>query len=160
MPTKTPDLTKLSADDLTAEVARREAEAATEQAARAELLEQARHAWATDTWAKRDQTDADLMQQGQDAREAFSAAVRSADLPGAFKAWIAERSARYAREGARNKAMQAGSALGEDITRIPNLRWYDPDFLSRLEAEADKLAREHGYALADELVTEAPTEVE
>jgi hypothetical protein len=160
MPTKTPDLTKLSADDLAAEVARREAEATAEQQARAERLEEARRAWATDTWARRDQLEADLQQQAQDAREAFSAAVKAADLPGAFEAWMAERAARYARESARNKAVAAGSTLGEDVTRIPNLRWYDPDFVARLEAEADKLARENGYALADELVPEAPTGVE
>jgi hypothetical protein len=159
MPTKT-DLTKLSADDLTAEVARREAEAAAEQAARAERLEQARRAWATDTWAKREQTEADLVQQARDAREAFSAAVKAADLSGAFEAWMHERASRYARESARNKAVAAGSTLGEDVTRIPNLRWYDPDFLSRLEAEADQLARENGYDLADKLVPDSSTEVE
>lgn len=159
MPTKT-DLTRLAPDALAAEVARREADAQREEAQRAERLEAARREWAERTWAARDQTEADLQQQGQDARAAFSAAVKAADLAGAFAAWSAERASRYARESARNKAVNAGSVLGQRVDNIPDLRWYSPDFLARLEEEADKHARANGYDLADELVPDAPTEVE
>jgi hypothetical protein len=147
-------------EQLADEVARRQQQAETEQAARMERLEKARRECATTTWANRAQTEADLVQQGQDAREAFSAAVKAGDLAGAFEAWMAERTTRYAREAARNKAAGAGSLLGEDITRIPDLRWFDPDFLSRLEGEADQHARANGYDLADTLVPEAPMEVD
>lgn len=159
MPAKT--LTNLTADELAAEVARREAEAQAEAAAHAQRLEDARRTWAAETWAGREQTEADLIQRGQDAREAFTAAVKAADLPAAFAAWMRERSARYARESVRNKTVNAGHAVGDSqANHLPDVRWYDPDFLRRLEDEADKHARTVGYDLADELVPDAPTEVE
>lgn len=159
MTTKTTDLTKLNADDLAAELARREAEAAEQETARAERLEQARHAWAAETWANRDQTEENLKARGEQAREDFSAAVKAGDLPGAFAAWMHERAARYAREATRNKAQNAGMTIGDDLApHMPPLRRYSPDFLSRLEEEADSHARANGYDLADELVPDAPTE--
>ncbi len=154
------NLTNLTTDDLAKEVARREAEAQREQRERAQQLEAARKAWAAQTWAQHAQTEEKLQECGQRAREQFTAAVQAADLLAAFAAWMDERSARYARESARNKVVQAGTALGERVDHIPDLRWYDPDFLKRLEEEADKHARTIGYDLADEIVPDAPTEVE
>lgn len=158
MTTKT--LTNLPDDALAAELARREAEAQREAADRAQRLEDAREKWAADTWAGREQTEAELQERGTKAREEFTAAVQAADLPAAFAAWMTERTARYAREALRNRARQAGAMLGERTDNIADLRWYDPDFLRRLEEEADKHARANGYDLTDELAPDVPTEVE
>lgn len=159
MPTKT--LTNMTAEELATELARRQEAQAAEAAERAQRLEDARKAWAEQTWNGREQTEAELQERGAKAREAFSAAVRAADLPGAFAAWIAERSARYARESVRNKTVNAGRAIGdEQANHLADVRWYDPDFLRRLEDEADKHARANGYDLADEIVPDAPSEVE
>jgi len=159
MSTKTPDLTKLDADALAAELNRRESETQRDQAERAERLEVARHEWAADTWAKREQLEADLQDQGRAAREAFSAAVKAADLPGAFEAWMAERQARYTREALRNRAAGAGRVLGDpQADHLADVRWYSPDFLARLEEEADKHARANGYDQVDELAPPMPTE--
>lgn len=153
------DITTLDTDALATELARRQDEAATALAERTARLEEARRQWATKTWTERDATDENLRERGANAREAFSAAVKAADLPAAFAAWTIERSARYARESARNKASSAGSFLGHDTSGIAQVRWYDPDFLRRLEEEADRVARTDGYALADELVPDAGGEI-
>lgn len=158
MSTKTADLTKHDTDALAAELARREQQAQQEADERAARLEQARREWATRTWEAREQIEADLTEQGRTAREEFSAAVKAGDLPAAFKAWMAERAARYARESVRNKGQRAAQALGKDVHRLADLRWYSPDFLARLEEEADQHARANGYDRAEELAPEMPTE--
>lgn len=158
MPTKT--LSNMSAEELAAELARKQQAQAAEQAERAQRIEDARKAWAEATWTSHADREEDLKAKGEGAREAFSQAVRVSDLSAAFAAWIDERSARYAQESARNKTKAAAGILGERIDHIPDLRWYDPDFLRRLEEEADKQARANGYDLADELVPDAPTEVQ
>lgn len=157
MTTKT--LTNLPDDALAAEMARRQEHAEAEAADRAQRLEDARRQWAADTWAGREQTEAELQERGNKAREEFSAAVQAADLPAAFAAWMTERTTRYARESLRNRVRQAGGMLGERTDNIADVRWYDPDFLRRLEEEADKYARANGYDLTDELVPDVPTEV-
>ncbi|EYR61920.1 hypothetical protein N866_14275 [Actinotalea ferrariae CF5-4] len=157
MTTKTA-LTTLDTDALAAELARRQEEKARAEAERAARLDDARRKWAETTWAGRDATEEQLREQGNQHRDAFSAAVRAADLPAAFAAWVAERAARYAREAVRNKAVSAGNTLGHTTNNIAEVRWYDPDFLRRLEHEADQAARVKGYDLADSLVPDAPTE--
>ena len=153
-------LTNLPADDLAAELARRETEAQREATERAQRLADARKTWAEQTWTRREQSEADLIERGREAREAFTAAVKVADLPGAFEAWMIERASRYARESLRNRIVSAGRELGERVDNIAELRWYTPDFLARLEEEADKHARDNGYDLTDELVPDVPTEVQ
>lgn len=159
--TTTPKISDLPAEQLAAELARREQEQRRKQAEHAQRLEAARRTHAEQTWNAREQTEAELQERGQRAREEFSAAVKSADLAGAFAAWMAERASRYARESVRNKTAGAGRVLGDDqANHLADVRWYSPDFLARLEDEADKAARANGYDLADELVPDAPTEVE
>ncbi|WP_210441519.1 hypothetical protein [Nocardioides xinjiangensis] len=160
MPTKTAELTTLSADDLAAELARRAAEEQQRQQEQAERLDNARQAWDAATVDAYRGTDQRLLAEAEQARASFSAAVRGGDLTTALAAWTEERRIRFTRTSLRDITRQSALAIGASTAGLEaDIRYVDPDFLARLEVEADDIAREAGYAAVGDLIGERPTEV-
>lgn len=152
------DIDNATTQELAAALAAREAAAAKERDDRERRLKADLAAWDRSFVDRFDQLEATLMAEQDTQRAAFTAAVRAADLPGAFAAWIAERAGRYARTSLRDTYRNAVAATGGDASTVADVRWYDPDLLRRLEAEADQQARLIGYDAADQLAGERPTQ--
>lgn len=116
--------------------------------------------WRRDVITRHADLDAQLVDKGQEHRQEFAAAVRAGDLSGALAAWISERSAREARRLIRNAAANAEMAEQTGTRILPDdMRYYDPDLMSRLETEADVAATEVAQETAAALIGEMPTEL-
>lgn len=144
----TPNLTRLSADQLAAELARREAEAAAQQAAaaadwKAEQTKRAREVF--DTWRDDDET---LTAAEHQAHDDWRAAVIAAPMVAAF---IRMRQLRHRRSQLRSEAQFAAQLLGEDAEQIPDMGYYGARILDDIrdiaDAEANRLAGEESAAV-------------
>lgn len=96
--------------------------------------------------------DQDLEERGKQYGEEFDQAVRDRDLPAAFAAWVNQRSTREARRHIRNEAINAEDRVKTGWRVLPELRYYEPDLLERLQSAGDAAAVSLGADLADQLL--------
>lgn len=139
-----------AAREAAAEVERRDAERAEAEAAR-ERERDARLVLAAVS------IEADLVESARQAEAEFSAALASGDLSAAFLAFVRRKASRPARQALRD-AQRAAEQNAQTGARLlaPEMLTYDrAQFLEAVEAEAERLAGERGYADGQALVKRA-----
>lgn len=98
--------------------------------------------------------NARLQDEGNRQAVLFDEAVSRGDMDAALAAWIEMRATRHARTTLHTFAQTASHRTTGSAAGIPDLRWTDPDLLTRLQESADKAANARGDELARPLTGE------
>jgi len=98
-----------------------------------------------------------LVAEAKAAEVAFRAAVAEGDLSAAFRAWLAQRASRPARQGLRDAIRQseANAATGLSLVGPEVLAYDSRTFIDSVQAEGDRQASERGYEHGQRLVEQA-----
>lgn len=130
-----------------AEAAQHEAQAAAQRAAQ----QQERDARLLATWqAERER----LQAVGKEEEVAMRKAVSAGDLNAALRAWVNSRSTRHAVRALQAEAQGAQVRTTGGQSTIPDLRYYQPDFLELVQQYAEDAAQDKGEEDAQEFITQ------